>query len=31
MRLYLQRKDLRKDLRDMSADKTKFSNEIKSI
>jgi len=31
MHLYIQRKDLRKDLRDTSADRTKFSNEIKSV
>ena len=31
MLLYFSRKDLRKDLRDTSADRTKFSNEIKSV
>ena len=31
MHLYIQRKDLRKDLRDTSADRTQFSNEIKSV
>jgi hypothetical protein len=31
MLLYFSRKDLRKALRDTSADKAKFSNDIKSV